>query len=145
MTERDCNTCKHHVQGASLDDAPSRCWNCSNTSGPLHGWEPFEEARDAPVDLPVPRRVLLTDHQKAPEEALKTQVGGSHYKDFKIQPIEFCMMNGLNACQSKVIKYVTRKKGDLKKKLEDIDKAIHVLGIYKELLSKGDVADAVTA
>lgn len=133
MIEKDCNTCKHHVQGASLDDVPSRCWNCTNSAGALHGWEPEGGTALSPSPL------------KAPADALKTQVGGSHYKDFKIQPIEFCMMNGLNACQSKVIKYVTRKKGDLKKKLEDIDKAIHVLGIYKELLSKGDVAEAVTA
>lgn len=40
VTEKSCNTCAKHVQGASLDDAPTHCWDCSaNNSLPL--WEPL--------------------------------------------------------------------------------------------------------
>lgn len=45
--ERDCNTCKHHVQGRSIDDAPPRCWDCIGRMGQtrldLPLWEPHEE------------------------------------------------------------------------------------------------------
>ena len=38
----------------------------------------------------------------------KTQVGGRHYNDMKIQPIVFIMENGLSYAQGNVIKYVCR-------------------------------------
>ena len=72
------------------------------------------------------------------EKATDRQVGGNHYKGFKIQPIEFSMANGLNACQHSAIKYIIRKKGDKAKRVEDIDKAIHFLQIYREMIERGD-------
>lgn len=38
----------------------------------------------------------------------KTQVGGRHYNDMKIQPIVFIMENGLSYAQGNVVKYVCR-------------------------------------
>jgi len=38
----------------------------------------------------------------------KTQVGGQHYNDMKIQPVVFIMENNLSYCQGNVIKYVCR-------------------------------------
>ena len=70
--------------------------------------------------------------------ATDRQVGGNHYKGFKIQPIEFSMANELNACQHSAIKYIIRKKGDRAKRIEDIDKAIHFLQIYREMIERGD-------
>lgn len=43
-----------------------------------------------------------------PKDALSQQVGGDHYKDMAIQPMEFCMRNDLNFCQSSAIKYICR-------------------------------------
>lgn len=62
--------------------------------------------------------------------ARDSQVGGSHYKTLKIQPFEYSLANGLDACQHTAVKYVTRwkEKGGIK----DIDKAIHTLQFYKE-------------
>jgi hypothetical protein len=54
-----------------------------------------------------------------------TQVGGSHYKDLPIQPVEFCQRNGLGFCESSVVKYVCRHEN--KGGAEDIRKAIHFL------------------
>lgn len=62
------------------------------------------------------------------------QVGGSHYLNMAIQPMEFSMANGLNACQHTAIKYIVRRKGN---RLEDIDKAIHTLQLYRDLIAKG--------
>ena len=64
--------------------------------------------------------------------ALDRQVGSSqHYKDFKIQPIEFITANKLSFIQGNVIKYICRY--DKKNGKEDIDKAIHYCELLKEL------------
>lgn len=68
---------------------------------------------------------------EAPKDALSEQVGGSHYKDMAIQPVEFCMRNNLNFCQSSAIKYICRYKN--KNGAQDIDKAIHFLQILKQI------------
>lgn len=62
------------------------------------------------------------------EEALDTQVGGSHYATMAIQPIEFITANELGFIEGNVIKYICRHQN--KNGAEDIKKAIH----YCELL-----------
>ena len=62
------------------------------------------------------------------------QVGGSHYKKYKIQPVEYAMANNLNYCQANSIKYITRYKD--KGGIEDLHKAIHNLEILIELEEK---------
>ena len=69
--------------------------------------------------------------ERATESALDKQVGGRHYKDFKIQPIEFITANKLSFIQGNVIKYICRY--DKKNGKEDIDKAIHYCELLKEL------------
>jgi len=69
------------------------------------------------------------------EKALDVQVGGDHYKKMKIQPIEFCQLNELNACETAVIKYVSRHRN--KNGLQDLNKAKHYIDLlidfeYKE-------------
>jgi hypothetical protein len=66
-----------------------------------------------------------------PKPALSVQVGGNHYKDMKIQPIEFTMKNNLNFCQGNVIKYVTRYKH--KNGIEDLKKAKHYIDLIIDL------------
>lgn len=51
------------------------------------------------------------------------QVGGGHYKDRGIQPIEYTSSNHLTFNQGNVVKYITRYKD--KKGIEDLAKAIH--------------------
>jgi hypothetical protein len=83
--------------------------------------------RFPPINLwsiPKQRR----DYQMT-DSALKTQVGGSHYKDCKIQPIEFIHANGLDFLRGNVVKYVTRRKNGA----EDIRKAIHYCQLLLEL------------
>lgn len=58
-------------------------------------------------------------------------MAGAHYKDMAIPPIEFCHRNGLNACETHAISYIVRHR--LKGGAMDIDKAIHMLQILKEL------------
>ena len=63
--------------------------------------------------------------------ALKTQVGGSHYKGMKIQHVEFVHANNIPYIEANAIKYICRhrqKNGRKKKK-----KAIHYLQILLDL------------
>jgi hypothetical protein len=56
---------------------------------------------------------------------MSTQIGGSHYKDMAIQPLEYSMANGLNACEHSVVKYVSRHRS--KNGRQDLEKAIDML------------------
>ena len=66
------------------------------------------------------------------------QVGGNHYKDCKIQPIEYIVANNLTYCEGNIVKYVTRsrRKGKGRNVIEDYEKGIHCLQLaiekYKE-------------
>ena len=63
-------------------------------------------------------------------KATTKQVGGSHYKDFAIQPTEFCQRNRLNTCEANVVKYVCRH--NAKGQRQDIEKAMHYLELLLE-------------
>ena len=56
-------------------------------------------------------------------ESLLSQVGGTHYKDMEIQPIEYIMKNKLDFPQGSVVKYISRYRS--KNKDEDVKKVIH--------------------
>ena len=65
-------------------------------------------------------------------EALKVQIGGDHYKDCGIQPVEYIHANKLDYFEGNVIKYITRHrtKGQGKK---DIEKAISYAQLIRAL------------
>jgi hypothetical protein len=65
--------------------------------------------------------------------ALDVQTGGSHYKDLKIQPVEYIHANGLGFCEGSVIKYITRWRA--KNGIEDLKKAKHFIDLLIELES----------
>lgn len=59
------------------------------------------------------------------------QVGGTHYKDMAIQPVEFIHRNEIGFIEGSVIKYVCRWR--LKGGVEDLKKARHFLDILIEM------------
>lgn len=77
-------------------------------------------------------RAIGEDQPK--KSALDSQVAGSHYTKLTIQPMEYSMANGLNACQHTAIKYITRypDKGGI----EDLRKSIHVIEMLIEFLQQ---------
>lgn len=64
-------------------------------------------------------------------ESLDTQVGGDHYKQFTIEPLEFSARNRLNFCEGNVVKYVCRHR--LKGGRADLEKAMHYLQTLLEV------------
>lgn len=63
--------------------------------------------------------------------ALGKQIGGNHYRDGGIQPVQYIEANGLGFCEGNVIKYVTRHAG--KGGAEDLRKARHYIDLLLEL------------
>lgn len=123
---RDCNTCSHHIQAASIDDAPAHCWDCTKTKSLVH-WEPKETLIGTQKLTPEAYASLHLAPEETPKTALDTQVGGGHYKSLKIQPMKYSMANNLDACQHTAIKYVTRFRSKGGK--EDLLKAKHAIDL----------------
>jgi len=67
----------------------------------------------------------------ANSSALNIQVGGGHYKDMKIQPVEYIHANNLSFLEGNVVKYITRHK--TKNKAQDIRKIIHYCTLILQL------------
>jgi len=67
----------------------------------------------------------LNDVSPSEWDAVAKQVGGTHYTDTKIQPLEYTVANKLGYMEGNVVKYVSRHKR--KGGAEDIKKAIHYL------------------
>jgi len=59
------------------------------------------------------------------------QVGGDHYIDFKIMPIEYISKNKLDFLEGNIVKYISRHRK--KNGAEDIRKVIHYAELILEL------------
>lgn len=102
-----------------------------NKAGP---WQTVELTRDefhvwitaASGSFRIPDKVQVTM-----QHALNVQVGGAHYKNMKIQPIEYCMANELNSCETAIVKYISRwrEKGGI----EDLEKIKHYVDLLIQL------------
>ena len=75
---------------------------------------------------------------------LKTQIGGNHYKQFAIQPIEFSHQNGLGFIAGCIVKRLCRYNQPGGKGEQDIEKALHEIDILIDQHRKGFVYDANT-
>lgn len=65
--------------------------------------------------------------------ALDVQVGGEHYKDSPIQPVQYIEANKLGFLEGCVVKRLTRHNKSTGKGRQDIEKAIHELQLLLEL------------
>ena len=61
------------------------------------------------------------------------QVGGSHYKQYKIQPYEFFYKNNIPHHKSAIIRRILRFDHPTGKGLTDLDKIIHEVELIKKL------------
>jgi hypothetical protein len=63
-------------------------------------------------------------------KSLETQIAGQHYKNQKIQPIEYILENKLPFIEGNIVKYITRwrEKGGI----EDLKKVKHYVEILLE-------------
>ena len=68
---------------------------------------------------------------KITTDPLQVQIAGTHYKKYKIQPLEYAHANKLDMFQGSIIKYVTRFRDKAGK--QDLEKARHVIDILIKL------------
>lgn len=64
--------------------------------------------------------------------ATNTQVGGTHYKELPIQPVEYIHRNGLGFLEGNVVKYITRHR--VKSGKADVEKAMHYCALILQLM-----------
>lgn len=62
--------------------------------------------------------------------SLEVQVGGNHYKELPIQPVQYIYENGIGYFEGNVIKYVTRWRS--KGGIADLEKAKHYIEMLIE-------------
>jgi len=120
--EKKCDSCKY----ASMSGAHYPCRDCNklkyiNADKPNSYWEPMDNEE---LEKKISREL------EQPADPFKTQIGGSHYKDFAIQPAEFITKNKLSFLEGCVVKRMCRKKGN---RLEDLKKAKHEIDLIIEL------------
>lgn len=63
--------------------------------------------------------------------AFDKQIGGSHYKDMAIQPLEFIHTNNVPFIEANIIKYILRHRR--KNKEQDVLKAMHYCALLLEM------------
>lgn len=63
--------------------------------------------------------------------SLTEQIGGSHYKDMPIQPVEFIHANNIGFCEGAAIKYLCRWRA--KGGVQDLEKAKHFIEMLIEM------------
>jgi hypothetical protein len=97
------------------------------------GFKPVETHEEEQME-----EVNWVDSKITDASALAKQIGGDHYKQLAIQPVEFCYRNGLNNLQAEAVSYIVRAplKGN---PVQDVMKAIHTLEIWLEFL-QGDAS-----
>ena len=52
---------------------------------------------------------------------MREQIGGTHYSNLAIEPIDFITANNLGSCEGNIVKYIARWKA--KNGIEDLKKA----------------------
>ena len=82
----------------------------------------------------TPEEWKVVNEAKQSILASSKQIGGSHYKKFKIQPAEFCYVNNIPYLEATAIKYLCRWKD--KGGIQDLEKAKHFIDLLIEFNQK---------
>lgn len=96
-------------------------------------WPGMERSAGEVPDLAAPPQdfVASVTGELEGASALDVQIGGSHYKNFAIQPVEFIHRNGIGFPEGNAIKYLCRwrEKGGIK----DLQKAKHYIDLLIQM------------
>jgi hypothetical protein len=86
--------------------------------------------------FPILREQLELKQIVGEASPLQVQVGGDHYKKYKIQPVEYIHANSIPFIEGSIIKYVTRWRD--KNGVKDLEKAKHFIDLLIDLESKNE-------
>lgn len=76
------------------------------------------------------------NHDTSESDPFSRQVGGSHYKQYKIQPYEFFFKNNIPHHKAAIIRRILRFDHATGKGMTDLDKIIHEVELIKTLWEK---------
>jgi hypothetical protein len=78
-----------------------------------------------------------SDMAETDKTALDVQVAGSHYKNKRIQPVEYIVANDLTFLEGCIVKRITRwRDKPANKKFEDLEKIKHEIDLLIQLETK---------
>lgn len=123
MIEKTCSTCLH--MPTSTRDTP--CSECSrfNSQSETDNWSARAARR---VDVSKPANPV------GPANPMNVQVAGSHYKDKKIQPVEYIHANNLNFLEGCIVKRITRwRDKPAESRFQDLEKIKHEIDLLIEM------------
>jgi Protein of unknwon function (DUF3310) len=118
-----CNLCRE-IMGSSYDDYFKPLFGASKEAVIEN---PMFNAEQNPM-------AIRFDQNKIDQKitnSLNTQVGGSHYKNLAIQPVEYAFKNKLGYIEGAIVKYITRY--EVKGGKEDLEKIKHFCDLLIEL------------
>ena len=116
-----------------INDWEWKEWGYIDFDGVVCLWSRHTHPEELPFIDDEPLQSLNDQYaeiEKVRQSAWQKQEGGSHYKNLKIQPMQYALENKLDYAQANVVKYVTRHKE--KNGKEDLLKAIHNLELMIE-------------
>lgn len=126
MIQKTCSTCLH--MPTSTRDTP--CCECSrfNSQSETDNWSARPELVARRVDASNPA---------TPANPLGVQVGGNHYKNRVIQPVEYSHANKLNGLEASIVKRITRwRDKPAETRFQDLEKIKHEVDLLIELEKK---------
>lgn len=104
-------------------------WSCVDDAISLHDLPRLTHELFEPSDSEEGKDLSTDQYLDTKSSPLNSQVGGDHYTQLKIQPLDVILANDLNFLEGNVIKYVLRyrNKGmenDLRKAIDCLEKLI---------------------
>ena len=118
----------------TLDDGTRIEWIIDQlgdyATGLLYNCNTMEQVKGVITQESIDKYLVIVP----PSSALSTQVGGNHYTNRTIQPVEYSEANRLGACESAIVKYITRWRD--KGGLDDLNKIKHYVDLLIETEQK---------
>lgn len=142
MIKPECDGCEHHLEVTDGCVRVSHGIKCVYDTDPRWAGDVDEPHAPTARELDDIFRTNIEEKNALTQaaanamlqSAFEKQVGGSHYKDMAIQPVEYILANKLGFVEGAVIKYVSR--WPAKGGVQDLKKARHLLDLLIETLEK---------
>jgi len=128
-----CSKCAFEEDSDGCDVGYKHCENSKSyfTESTVYSKGHYNGRGEFVIPIQMIEKAKENKEETKEATALNIQVGGGHYKDMKIQPIEYIHANNLSFLEGNVVKYITRHK--TKNKAQDIRKIIHYCTLILQL------------
>ena len=117
-----------------MDEIDEVIRTAANKLSPSFGEGAFKPYMNTPDEVDrIAYNPFRVEEDYHPKDALKKQVGGFHYKSYKIQPYEFFIRNQIPHHKAAIIRRILRYDHPTGKGLEDLQKIQHEIDLIIQL------------